>query len=533
MDPRTPLRRGAIVKMPNLGQYIIGEQIGAGGLSLIYAAETKNNGYPVIIKEFFPLEYAKRAEKPQKASDGTIIVKKGRVYPEDHYKERFELALQAFEQEGQLGSSARLHNFQVLSFTDCGGGYAVLPRWSADSCTVGELVKKWMRSPPVSVDPVFKDLGRLHFSLTAISSLLSSVSALHEQRILHLDISADNVVWAGQDHTSPTNGSAFLADFGCSVYMENGAYAAEKALSYSEDYAAPEYLQKDGQLTKATDLYSIGRLLSFLCFGYHAFFDHAVLSNLVRRLNIADRFSKQLLAILEKSTAKAARERYQTATEMQKAVNELLFALPLHPINEDCSSAFTLYSLKSMLEGSRDTHYSWAHELCDRRNLSIPLQESLSNPVAYIPSGKYTSDSEFFSHTMPREIQAFFKRKFENPGGITLKDVLSCNYPSEWKDELCKMILNHGSNGIIDSCEGLLHNHDAFHQSREVLFSILSKEDILKSFYNRCNLEGNLHVGLAIILLYALIGGTHFKTMFGDDASQCGAFFTKGISISH
>lgn len=537
MDDRKPLKSGAIIKMPNQGQYIIREKIGAGGLSLIYAAETKNNGYPVIIKEFFPLKYAIRADKTQKACN----VKKDRVYPEEHYEERFELALRAFEQEGTLGSSARMHNFQVLSFSDCGGGYAVLPRWSADSCTFGELVRKWRRSPPVSVDPVFRDLGRLQFSLTAISSLLSAVSALHEQNILHLDISADNVVWAGQDPTSPANGSAFLADFGCSVYMKNESYAAEMALSCSEDYAAPEYKQTDGQLTKASDLYSVGRLLSFLCFGRNAFHGHAVLSNLVRRLNIAERFSKQLLAILEKSTAESARERYQTAAEMQAAVNELLSALPLHPINEDCSAAFTLYSLKSMLEGSQDTHYSWAHELCDRRELAFELTpeetEKLYRPVTPNANRHFRSDEEFLRAVLPDAIYGYLMEQIFQAADrqVAVTSIMSCNYSDEWKDNVCRMLRceNYQLPPLIAKCGNLLQNKNSFEDAINFLLKV-DGEDI--RYFEKCYyyvhvvLESREEKSglLALVVILALLGpGSFYKFTQGSPSEASKLFELK------
>ena len=173
MDMRLPLNPGSIIKMPNQGQYVICEKIGEGGLSLIYSAKTKVNEYAVIIKEFFPAEHAHRARKTLRANDGTIIEKKNHVYPDRDYVDRFNRCLSAFEQEGQLGCSARMNNFQIISFSDCGNGYAVLPRWSNDSCSFDVLVDNWRLSPPASNDPVFTDLGRIRFALIAIGSLLA------------------------------------------------------------------------------------------------------------------------------------------------------------------------------------------------------------------------------------------------------------------------------------------------------------------------------------------------------------------------
>lgn len=528
MGMRKPLKPGSIIKMPNQGQYVICEKIGEGGLSLIYSAKTKPNDYPVIVKEFFPAEHARRAEKTLRAEDGTIIEIKDRVYPDSDYVDRFNRCLSAFEQEGQLGSSARMNNFQIISFADCGEGYAVLPRWSNDSCSFYDLVSGWRSSPPVSVDPVFTDNGRVQFALTAISSLLSAVSSIHAQNMLHLDISATNVVWAGHRHKTPENGAAFLTDFGCSVLMsENNTYPAEYVLSYSKAYAAPEYAIKGSNLSFATDIYSVGQLLAFLCLGQRAFYKHSSLEGLLGRLHIPERCRQFLLAIIQKATVKNMLDRYQSAAEMQEAVAELLRMIPANPINPDCSTAFSLYSLKSMLEGSLDTRYSWAHELCDRRNLSLVLHEKIFEPISFIPSGKYACAIDFFNRILPREILRFFNRKFEISKDISIENILSCNYPKEWKGELCQLIRAYGPSRLVDLCSSLLHDYNSFHRGRETLFLILKNEqgNILEMFYNRCNIDGNLHIGLAIITLYALLGNEFFKALFCNDASQCAAFF--------
>ena len=143
MGMRNPLKSGQIIKMPNQGQYVIGEKIGEGGLSLVYSAKTKGNDYPVVIKEFFPAKHAVRAKKTIRADDGTIIEKKDRVYPEMHHAEHFFRCLSAFEQEGRLGSAAHIDHFQIICFSDCGNGYAVLPRWSNDTCSFDDLVLEW------------------------------------------------------------------------------------------------------------------------------------------------------------------------------------------------------------------------------------------------------------------------------------------------------------------------------------------------------------------------------------------------------
>jgi len=510
---RNRLKPGSVVKMPNGGQYVICEQIGEGGLSLIYAAKTKCNNYPVIIKEFFPAEHAHRAEKTLRASDGTILEKKDRVYPDSDHSERFERCLCAFEQEGQLGSCARLNSFQIISFTDSGNGFAVLPRWSNNSCSFDDLVDNWRFSPPASNDPVFTDLGRIHFSLMAIGSLLAALSSVHGQGMLHLDISPSNVVWAGQTHSSPENGVAFLTDFGCSVYMEDKAYPAECVLSYSKKYAAPEYGLKNGRLTEATDIYSVGRLLMFLCMGHRTFCEHLTLEELVSGLHIQERCRELLLTIIQKATAENMLDRYQSASEMQDAIGELLSVIPAHPINPDNTTAFSLYSLKSMLEGSLDTRYSWAHELCDRRGFTTMIPDSIHQPVAKLAGGHFKDEESFLRTVLPEGIFSCLWAQIskETDMRFAINGVMSGNYPQEWKTEIGSKFVDssYAIPDLFKHCRKLLGSENSFKDSISFLFQ-LPGPDI--SYFERCYTECGFEIkratykGLALLVLFALLG---------------------------
>ena len=526
---RKPLKPGSIIKMPNQGQYVICEKIGEGGLSLIYSAKTKSNDYPVIIKEFFPAEHARRAEKTLRAEDSTIIEIKNRVYPDSDYVDRFNRCLSAFEQEGQLGSSARMNTFQIISFSDCGEGYAVLPRWSNDSCSFYDLVNGWRSSPPASVDPVFTDLGRVQFSLTAISSLLSAISSIHAQDMLHLDISATNVVWAGHSRTTPENGSAFLTDFGCSVLMaENEPYPAEYVLSYSKAYAAPEFALKDGRLTFATDIYSVGRLITFLCLGQRAFYKHSSLKDLTGRLHIPERCRKILLTIIQKATAENMLDRYQSASEMQEAVTQLLCMIPANPINPDCSTAFSLYSLKSMLEGSLDTRYSWAHELCDRRGSTIVLSEKVHQPVSDSISGHFMDDETFLRTILPHEIFSYLCTQISKEADkqFYLSSIMTGNYDNEWKKGICQLMGRYDTRvAVLTKSRNLLFDTSAFHDDRETLFRLLEKDGarLSESYYN-CDIQRAPYIGLALFIMFALLGVDGFAKLI-PSPSQAGRLF--------
>lgn len=512
MEDRTPLKTGSIITMPNGGKYVICEKIGEGGLSLVYAAKTRGNEYPVIIKEFFPSRHAQRARRTEKSGDGTIVRRKSRVYPEPGFEDRFERCLRAFAREGRLGSTARLQNFQIISFSDCGTGYAVLPRWSSDICSLEQLVARWTDAPPASEDPYFQDLGRVRFALTIIGSLLRALAAVHRQNMLHLDISPRNVVWAGPGGAPGKNGAAFLTDFGCAVLMEDGAYPTEYVLSYSREYAAPEYARLDGALDRTTDLYAVGRLLAFLCRGTRAFDRHTTLQKEVSRLRIPARHRAALLKLLETATQEEQNERYAEAEQMQQAVDALLEAMDHRPVNPDHSQAFTLYSLKNMLEGSQDTRYSWAQELCDRRGVDMAFGKRIHEPVAQIKGGQFESDTDFLRALLPSAVFARLQQWLSEQPDRTfaLRCVMSGNYDRDLKNELAQWLENPVFMGqLLSSCKVLLRNEAAFDEHMRTLLR-LPGQDI--AYFSKCwtvclqQTQTARYKELALLAIFALLG---------------------------
>lgn len=512
MENREPLRPGRVITMPNGGKYVIGEKIGEGGLSLVYAARTKGNEYPVIVKEFFPSKHAQRAARTEKTPDGKISRRKGCVCPEEGFEERFEQCLRAFAREGRLGSTARLQNFQIISFSDCSDTYAILPRWSSDICSLEQLVHRWSAAPPVSDDPFFQDLGRVRFALTITGSLLNAVASVHAQNMLHLDLSPRNVVWAGQSGAPARNGAAFLTDFGCSVLLEDGAYPAEYVLSYSREYAAPEYVRPGGALDRRTDLYAVGRLLAFLCRGVRVFDAHTSVRRELSRLHIPKRHLDALLTLLETAAQENQADRYVSAEQMHQAVDALLEALTHRPVNPDNSQAFTLYSLKNMLEGSQDTRYSWAQELYDRRGADLAPGKRMHEPVAQIMDGRFESDAEFLRALLPAAVFARLQQwlSAQPDRAYALACVMSGNYDRELKNELAQWLENPVFlRQLLSSCEALLHNEAAFDEHMRTLLR-LPGQDI--AYFNKCwtvclqQTQTARYKELALLAIFALLG---------------------------
>lgn len=512
---RTPLPENYPLYMENGGEYIIKRKIAEGGFSLVYEAETPGGTAPVVIKEYFPAEGAFRNTQ-------------NKVLPLVGYEDSFLRNLNQFNSEGVAGGQVAKYTFQTVSFLLCGNGYALMQEESQDMVSISDLVASWSESPPIpytgnlkDADPVFTDLTRLKYSLHIIESVLSVLSTIHKSGYLHLDISNRNVIWAGADQNTGRNCAAFIADYGCAVSLTNGIYQPSYQLSYSPGFAAPEIQKGLDQLSPATDIYSVGMLLFFLCVGSSALEITRNRKRQVTRevayLKLPQRIKDCLIGII--CAAIADKDcRYQSAYAMQEEIRKLDEMIPAHPINPDNTRSFTLYSLKSMLVGSLGTHYSWAHELCDRRGVAF----SETNQLIFEPLTwrSFSDDVDFLNWVLPEELFYCLKTKHQSSAYScnTVVSIMSGNYPNKWKDEFCRVIKRYGARRLMEISGSILNNDAALFEDRKLLFEILGEdgERLQDCYYNAPCIGNNRqssHFGLALLILYALLGPDGFAKL--------------------
>lgn len=109
--------------------------------------------------------------------------------------------------------------------------------------------------------------GRLSVSETraVLLTLLSALAHLHENKIVHRDIKAENILFASR---SSKPSLLLLADFGHALTLKDGkmAYDCSGTLSY----IAPEVLLRTGHSFPA-DMWAVGVLTYFMLSGYMPF----------------------------------------------------------------------------------------------------------------------------------------------------------------------------------------------------------------------------------------------------------------------
>lgn len=221
-------------------------------------------------------------------------------------------------------------------------------------------------------------------------------------------------------------------------------------------------------------------------------------------------------------------DRYQTVSSMLKDVRTLRNIIPVHPLNPDNTKAFTLYSLKSMLIGSEDSHYSWADELQDRMGVDpTVLPDSIYSGLSW---KTLDDDYCFLRSVLPEEIYAILMDRIAKQPNRenALKGILSCNYDFAWKREICRRVQKYGTRRLLETSRSLLNDEKTFFVSQRLLFQLLGDEgERLRECYYNCNsdIRKAPYVGLAMFTLFALLGPDGFEVLLPSPSKAGKLFF--------
>lgn len=514
---RTPLPAGTIISMPNGAAYTLDDVIGEGGFSIVYRAHTAGGNAAVVIKEFYPASYGTE-DVARRDEHGSVCAAPGQT-------ERFIRLRDRFEREGMIGGMVAGETHQAIPFIVSGNGYAVMQRISSDMTSVEALVSSWSQCPPLPYsghagdgDPCFTGLTRLSYSLRVVDSLLSALESIHRRGMLHLDLSPRNVLWAGREQATGRNCTAVLADFGCAAHLTDGEYRPVQPLSFSPGFAAPEMRYRNQPLTPATDVYAAGVLLLYLCCGRDALslqnspLPFACINRLISRMTLPQTVRGQLTALIHDATARPQAESSLSAAATQAGVRSLLNMLPQRPINPDVSDAFTLCSLRSMIEGANGANCTWADELCDRRGkMRGDLPEGLDGGLSF---RIFDSDEDFLHRLLPIPVCRLLEEKLLPDAGSACRDVMTCNYPQAVKAEICRLFPRIGTRELVQKCNTLLDSRTQFSHALGALWMLLDEDGVrLRDSMQRIHAREYPAAGLALLVLYALLGKEYFPRL--------------------
>jgi serine/threonine-protein kinase len=196
------------------GRYAIGDQIGGGATSCIFAARDRVLDADVAIK----------VPTPQAERDARAVLR--------------------LEREGRIGTSIRHENVCAalrIGRTPSGAPFLVLDRLRGE--TLAARLLREQRCEP-------------SFGITMLEGILAGLSAVHARGVVHRDVKPANIFLAGDDD-APT---PRIVDFGAAVSTdpkEDGASLTDEGFAFGTlEYMAPEQVRGVRDLDARADVYS-------------------------------------------------------------------------------------------------------------------------------------------------------------------------------------------------------------------------------------------------------------------------------------
>lgn len=265
-----------------IGQYQIVEQIGQGGMATVYKAFQPSINRYVAIK-ILPSQYAQ----------------------DPNFVKRFEHEAKA------IAALEHPHILPVYDFGTQDGLTYMVMRYIPEG-TLSNLMGQ-----PISNERVVRLIG----------AMARALDYAHKQGVVHRDIKPSNIL-------IDKNGEALLTDFGIAKMMETtGATQLTGAGSVlgTPAYMSPE--QAKGQTVDGrSDIYSLGVVLYELLTGQQPFRADTPLAVVLKHVSeplapprtVKADIPEPLERIVLKAMAKDPAQRYQSAGEMEQALNTAL-----------------------------------------------------------------------------------------------------------------------------------------------------------------------------------------------------------------
>ena len=284
------------------GRYLLGKVLGAGGFGITYLGLDTKLERKVAIKEYYPVVNASRTGSI--TGERTITVKAARD------PEAFQKGLDGFLDEAKtlagFNKAERKAVVSVIDFFHANGtGYMVMEYLPGP--TLKQIVKS--RSQIMTQKRVYELIG----------PVLDSLTMIHQQGLIHRDISPDNLMM-------DESGKLILIDFGASrsteMMDENGLTVVLK-----HGFAPYEQYKRMGEQGPWTDVYAICATIYYMITG-------AVPMPFMERVGVDGRGDDRLKTlkelgipvsdafsrVIEKGLSLAIEDRYQTVAALKEAL---------------------------------------------------------------------------------------------------------------------------------------------------------------------------------------------------------------------
>ena len=211
--------------------YSIGAAKGQGGFGITYAAMDMMKGQRVAIKEYFPSRCASRGPKFQ-------------VLPQQGQQQIYQGGMKSFLEEAMMISAVCALD-SVVSVHECfeANGTAYLVMEYVDGKPLHQILKN---NGPMKASELIPKLPKL----------LADLDAMHKARVIHRDISPDNIILM-------PNGDLKLLDFGSARSVQDGK---SMTVMLKQGFSPVEQYQSRGQ-DAYTDVYALAATIYYCLTG--------------------------------------------------------------------------------------------------------------------------------------------------------------------------------------------------------------------------------------------------------------------------
>lgn len=285
--PKWVLQPGTILN----GKYLIGKRLGEGGFGITYLAWDVNMETKVAIKEYYPGYLVSRDVT---SVNGNVVTTTAEDENDDY----------------QVGLKRYVKEASVLSrFFELPGIVSVKDFFYENETAYivmeyidGVSLKKYLeqKGGKVSADEALK----------LVEPVISSLAVVHKNKLLHRDISPDNIML-------DKNGRVKLIDFGAARYFGN---ESDKSMTVmlKHGYAPIEQYSRNGDQSSVTDVYALCAVLYRMITGVVPVdaSDRVHNDTFVPVRSLAKKTPKYIAAAIEKGLSVFSENRQQSMEEL-------------------------------------------------------------------------------------------------------------------------------------------------------------------------------------------------------------------------